>query len=180
MKKLLFIMMPIVSIQIVSAQEKESFKRFYINGGTNLSVFNPDNKLNNGYLGFEYKFLDESSIGLNLSYTNLTYNTSSGYSLGDPKKFGFQFQFNHDWSKNIGLNTNKFDVYTGLGLGLSFFESKNFKINDQSYGGSDTNFNFGGQMGLRYFITKSIGINTELNFSTEKDYQLKTGLTYRF
>ncbi|WP_310556497.1 outer membrane beta-barrel protein [Flavobacterium sp.] len=183
MKKLLITTVTLIGIQFANAQEentpeKNNFKRFYINAGSNIINSDSDFNLNNGYLGLEYKFKDESSIGLNLKYSNLTDENEPTRTIGNPKLFGFQFQFNHDWSEKLGLDTTKFDMYTGLGLGLNFYDSKQIVYNGYLYGGSETKLSLGGQLGMRYFITKRIGINTELGLQNDQ-ISLKTGLTFR-
>lgn len=176
MKKIVLLILAILSFQITSAQEKQkennSFKRFYLNAGMQFTSFDFIEKNKNFYLGGEYKLNDTESIGLVLNYYDKSYNTGGSFTLGNPKTFGFQFQFNHDWSKLIGLNNDKFDLYTGVGVGLAFSESSEYiylggeLINSTS----NTDFNLGGQIGLRYFITKNIGISTELNMNLNESH----------
>lgn len=185
MKKLVLFMLALISFQFATAQDKEkennSFKRFYLNAGMQFTSFDFIEKNKSFYIGGEYKLTDNESIALNLNYYDRGYNVTNQYNVGNPKSIGFQIQFNHDWSKLIGLNNDKFDVYTGVGLGIEYTKSKDFTYPDGAVikGRSTGEFNFGGQIGLRYFITKNIGISTELNMNVNESH-LKTGVTYRF
>lgn len=185
MKKLLYLSVAFISFQFVNAQDKEkinSTKKFYLNTGMQFESFDYLKKNKNFYVGGEYKLSDTESIALNLNYFDKGYE-NVGYSsiLGNPKSFGFQFQFNHDWSKLIGLNNDKFDLYTGVNLGLAFTKYNDYTypngVTIKSY--NDTELNAGGQIGFRYFFTKNLGISTELNLN-QSNTHLKTGLTYKF
>jgi hypothetical protein len=185
MKKLIYLSLAFISFQFVNAQDKEkinSNKKFYLNTGIQFESLDYLKRNKNFYIGGEYKLNDTESIALNLNYFDMGYENAGGSSLlGNPKSFGFQFQFNHDWSKLIGLNNDKFDLYTGVGLGLAFTKVNNYiypnGITSKEF--SETELNMGGQIGLRYFVTKNIGVSTELNFNLDNTH-LKTGLTYKF
>lgn len=191
MKKLFFITVSVFAFQFSNAQEAAPIKKnqFLINAGTQFSNFDALEKNKNIYLGVEYKFKNDLSLGLKYTYSDLSFNHKNARTIGAPKLSSFQLQFNNDWSEKIGLNTDKFDVYTGVSFGLSTFtNNKAFlyqtnEIIDDNL--SLTEFVAGGQIGFRYFITKRIGVQTELNFNTNKNYidtnriSIGAGLTFK-
>jgi|GEM_PF-7102965 len=182
------------------------FKRFYINAGSDFTDFQNERK--NAYVGFEYRLKDDSSIGINLAYKEspgqITSNAFGGQTISNGyggHNYAFQFQFNHDWSRAIGLNTDKFDVYTGLNLGMTFQQAEFPQFSgpfNPPFGPSNTqtvnntSIDLGGQFGIRYFVYKNIGIHLEVNTNRSisgdrydlgidpRKVEFRTGLTYKF
>lgn len=155
--------------------------------------------------GYERKINKEVSIGINLNYfesnpylfnetkNGVVTNTSN---LND-SSIGLNVSLNYDWSKMLGLNTNKFDIYTGTNFGASHFKSYNTfityydeNVEEKIYQNNNTKFFIGGKLGFRYWITKSIGVTTELDqgFYSSKGFyaepkqksKLNIGLNYKF
>lgn len=185
----------VLSVGMAHAQTDETpnkFKHFYVNAGADFTDYN---LTKNAYLGLEYRLKDESSLGVNLFYKDVPYD--SGYSVYFGTNYGFQLQANHDWSSSLGLNTDKFDVYTGLNAGMTFqnLEQRNVFFGNQFGPRNDvknTSINVGGQLGIRYFIFKNIGIHLEANTNQRvsgdrfdlgpnpRHIELRTGLTFKF
>lgn len=182
MKKLFLITVSVFAVQFSNAQEETPTKKnhFLINAGTQFTDFDALEKNKNIYLGAEYKFKNDLSLGLKYTYSDLSYSHKGASFVGAPKLNSFQLQFNNDWSEKIGLNTDKFDLYTGVNVGLDFFSSKDFTFPSGGIaeGRTNTEFLAGGQIGFRYFITKKIGVQTELNLNNNKNY-ITTGLTFK-
>lgn len=166
-------------------EPQTDFKRFYINASSDFT----DEYSSSAFLGFEYQFKNESSLGISLSYRDS--KNVANYFSPDLTNYGFQLQFNHDWSSLIGLNTDKFDLYTGLNFGSTHQEVKQ---GDALVKVFDTSYNFftaGGQLGARYFFYKGLGVNVERNansdfdganvrFGSDPRIGVRTGLTYKF
>jgi hypothetical protein len=192
MKKIMLFASVILCAFVSKAQEtktKTDFKRFYINAGADFTDYN---LTTNGYVGLAYKLKDESSVGLNLFYKNAGRQT--GFVSGNGTNYGFQLQFNHDWAEKLGMNTDKFDVYTGLNLGMTF-QNIDAPLYVNPYATTkitNTSYDFGGQLGIRYFIFKNIGIHLEANTnrafggnrleltSNPRKVEIRTGLTFKF
>lgn len=179
MKKPLLIALSIISFQFANAQEEEKSNPFNLNIGT--TVFDGDPYEFNGNLGLEYKFKDESSIGFNFMYREKT-----DYMDFNPKDMGVNFTFNHDWSEKLGLNTKKWDLYTGFNFSitrretiLQYVNSTEGVLTHHIEKNNSMEYTVGGQLGARYFITKNIGINAELNRSFDTS-GIKVGTTIRF
>ena len=182
MKKLFFITVSVFAFQLSNAQEETPIKKshFLINAGTQFTDFDALEKNKNIYLGVEYKFKNDLSLGLKYTYSDLSYSHKGVGFVGAPKLNSFQLQFNNDWSEKIGLNTDKFDLYTGVNVGLDFFSTKDFTFPSGGIakGWTNTEYLAGGQIGFRYFVTKRIGIHSEINLNTNKSY-ISTGLTFK-
>jgi hypothetical protein len=189
-----------------TAETPNNFKRFYISAGADFTDFQNDRK--NAYVGFEYRLKGESSIGLNLGYkespSQVVSNSFGGQTISNGyggHNYAFQLQFNHDWSSTIGLNSDKFDIYTGLNLGMTFQQAEYQQFfgpfnppfgagNTQTI--NNTSVDMGGQFGIRYFVYKNIGINLEVNANRSvsgdrfdlgidpRRIEFRTGLTYKF
>lgn len=184
MKKLFFITLTAITFQFASAQEKEEnqFKRFYVNTGvsSNSVLFDTSIAYN---AGLEYKFKDETSIGVNFLHREYGKNY-----YGKPTDTGINFTFNYDWSEKLGLNTSKFDLYTGVNLGITSSkrpylytlgaENSGVYLQEQR-STTYTDKDLGGQIGIRYFFTKNIGLNVEAN-QINGVSGIKLGTTIRF
>lgn len=182
MKKLFLLTATLITLQLANAQETDKPKKshFLFNAGTQFTDFDALEKNKNLYLGVEYKFKNDLSIGLKYTYSDLSYAHGAVRVLGAPKENSFQLQFNNDWSEKIGLNTEKFDVYTGISVGYSILRSNEIILNPgMIYPSSDRrDFFTGGQIGFRYFFTKRLGFQTEWNMNNRTNY-VTTGLTFK-
>jgi hypothetical protein len=180
MKNTITILAVISSLSFVNAQEIKK-KKFYFNTGIGLTDSRDFNWSKNFYIGAEYKFTDTESMAVNFENAELNYLTFSNEKYYSEKFTGLQFQFNHDWSKLLGINHEKFDIYTGVNFGVGRIIKSDYVYSNGNVllGHGDTYISFGSQIGARYFISKSIGINTEINYSRGFT-QIKTGLSYKF
>ncbi|MFT3796100.1 outer membrane beta-barrel protein [Flavobacterium sp.] len=190
MKKIMLSAALLLCAFLSNAQEsgnepKTDFKRFYINASSDFT----DEYSSSAFLGFEYQFKNESSVGISFSYRES--KDVNNFYTPDLTNYGFQLQFNHDWSRLIGLNTNKFDLYTGLNFGLTRQEVKQGNALVSIYEDGSNFFTAGGQLGARYFFYKGLGVNVELNansdfdganikFGSDPRIGVRTGLTYKF
>ena len=171
MKKHLLIVVTSFVTTYSIAQDKDAHaQKFQINFGSDSF-----RNLKNSYFGFDYKIDDEVSIGLNASWSGSLNNLySNGY---NDRGAIFSFHTNFDWAKKIGLNTNKFDIYTGFNTGRATVWSTAYNTSEKI---SNSAFTVGGQFGLRYFFTKNIGINAEINGGVINNNPIRAGLSIKF
>ena len=185
-----------------NAQETEPIQKNQFNFYRNMrNDFKEYNFTKHDYtIGYERKINSEVSIGLNLNYFESdpyyfdeTYNGAFTNRVNTKNSsFGASISFNYDWSKILGLNTDKFDIYTGTNIGLSYlnysgiFEStSNENVSIRLYENSVTKHFIGGKIGARYWITKNIGVSAELdrgfyvNFN-QNDTKLNLGVNFKF
>lgn len=173
MRKILLITVFICTSAAIAQKNDSAEKKFQVNIGGSLL----DAKIKNFYVGADYKVSDEMSIGLNYSRSETMY--ANRYSTEDHNFF--QFQTNMDWAKKIGLNTKKFDLYTGFNFAVVSFTQTGSNFNgrlEKDY--IDSDISFGGQVGVRYFITKNIGLNFELNAGMLHNNPFRGGITVQF
>jgi hypothetical protein len=180
MKKTITILAVISSLSFVNAQEIKK-KKIYFNTGIGLTDSRDFNWSKNFYIGAEYKFTDTESMAVSFENSELNYLTFSNEKYYSEKFTGLQFQFNHDWSKLLGINHEKIDIYTGVNFGVGRIIKSDYQYSNGNVllGHRDTYISFGSQIGARYFIAKNLGINTEINYSRGFT-QIKTGLSYKF
>ena len=172
MKKQLFFLTMIFGAIVSNAQDKLiEEQKFQINTGFN--VVDPNN-MNNLYLGFDYKLDNELSVGINFS-RNLDYYSTFG--LTKISNFGVELQTNFDWAKRLGINTKIWDFYTGFNIGI--LNQKIF-FNEPSYTYTQNRLKIGGQIGVRYFVTKNWGVNVEFNSSNMQQNPIRGGVSYKF
>jgi hypothetical protein len=168
----------ICSISFINAQEIEkTIQKNQFNFLKNLDM----NCSKHDYtIGYERKINDEISLGFNINYFESDkYNFYESYNYTFTNKvtaknssIGISFSLNYDWSKMIGLNTKKFDIYTGTSFGVSHSnygtinESYTEKVPTISFAKSNgNNYFIGAKVGARYWITKNIGLSAELDRS---------------
>lgn len=181
MKKQILLLTMFSCFAISNAQESIPIQKNQFNFYRNIS----EKHIKDDYtIGYERKLNNEVSIGLNLNYS-----FSDNYStiLEKNKSMGASISFNYDWSKIIGLNTDKFDIYTGANLGVSKvkynYMSNYYPLNIVQY--SSEEFIMGGKLGARYWITKNIGVTVELDNSffdiyKEKTTKINLGFNFKF
>ena len=183
-----------------NAQETEPIQKNQFNFYRNIrNDFYDHNATKYDYtIGYERKINSELSIGFNINYyESVPYYFNETYDGVFAKRvtsknssFGASISFNYDWSKLIGLNTNKFDIYTGTNIGMSALnysdinksisnENISVKLNENS----GNEFFLGGKIGARYWITKNIGVSTELDkgfYDNLNDIKLNVGVNFKF
>jgi hypothetical protein len=168
----------ICSISFINAQEIE--KPIQKNQFNFLKNLDMDSSKHDYTIGYERKINDEISLGFNINYFESDkYNFYESYNYTFTNKvtaknssIGISFSLNYDWSKMIGLNTKKFDIYTGTSFGVSNSkfgysytnETEGIKSNLFSTE-SGNRFFIGAKVGARYWITKNIGLSAELDRS---------------
>lgn len=201
MKKLFIIAVSIFAFQFSNAQEEApTFEKNQFSVQYNLHNFTKDDfKFSNDFtFGYQRNLTSEVSVGVNLNYNQIKGRAmeinNNNYFISNEENFrslGLAFTFNYDWSKIIGLNTQKFDLYTGASLGVSLLDNYSLErspLNGQPMGWSKYSNNeyfLGSHVGFRYWITKNVGISTEINNSFynsfhQKETKFNVGLNYKF
>jgi hypothetical protein len=202
MKIQLTILAFILGFTMVNAQETENpIQKNQFNFSKNFKPFrtNYDGvEMKNYTFGYQRNINEDLSLGINLNfdsskgiaYEKYNDNIYQSNQLNYQSK-GISFNFNYDWSRIIGMNTKKFDLYTGTSVGVSVID--NYLLERSPTNGLPTGFSkytsneyfIGGHLGFRYWITKNIGISTELNksfYDSRRDQtaSLSLGLNYKF
>ena len=205
MKKLLFITMSLLTVNLTIAQEEKpilknqfnlknaTFFKQIVNGNTSGST------ALDLTLEYERRINTEISYGASINYYQskrfLTSDTFNGVITNQDTNrnsaFGFSLNVKYDWSKLIGLNTEKIDLFTGTSLGVSNSE---YLIYSTTQSGNDittktttlsgNNYFIGTSLGARYWFTKNIGISAELDRSFYKENEnltkLNLGVNFKF
>lgn len=157
-----------MSISNLNAQGSEPTKKFNFNLGT--TFFDTFLESKNIYAGFDYKITESASVGLMFNHANFD-KSFNKYSRNE-----ILITLNQDWSGILGVNTNKFDIYTGINMGNVYY---NFENTNTDYSQKNEGFDIGGQVGIRYFVYKNFGLNTEIYSNLGKG-GIRTGITYKF
>lgn len=178
MKKTLTLFVLILGLVSANAQEQPTFQKNQFNI---LHSFQPDSYRNLDFtFGYERWFNNEVSIGINFNYyQGKDYpKFIPEYNVTRPRTYdqslGLSLSINYDWSKMMGLDTSKFDFYTGVSWGRSRMNYTNlYQITSDGITTlrADDDVKdvliFGGKIGARYWITKNIGVNLEIDKSFE-------------
>jgi hypothetical protein len=134
-------------------QAQQAFK------GKGDAKFNIGANIQDGGTGIQVS--SDFGLGENLSYGLVgTYLLGVTEVLGDKPKFKDRFDAKFRINANLGSVLKideKLDVYPGLSLGLK---------------------NFGGHLGIRYFLTDGFGVFTEAGFPIAKYNQNASGFDY--
>lgn len=192
----------IFGFTLVNAQETENpiqKNQFNFSKNFRASLLDEYGTSKNDYtFGYQRNINEDVSIGLNLNYNSIKGQSYHQYNdvlyvsnESNIKSIGAAFTFNYDWSRIIGMNTKKFDVYTGTSIGVSVLDrsslerspTNGFVTGISKY--TTNEYFIGGQLGARYWITKNIGVSAEINKSfynpnTQQDAKLNFGLNYKF
>ena len=197
MKKTLTILVLILGLVSANAQEQPKFQKNQFNLQNGYNSLDETPKINATF-GYERWLNSDVSIGLNFNYfqsKDYTYYLPYNYSFNprtNDKSIGLSVSLNYDWSRMIGIDTTKFDLYTGVSLGRSrifytnFYEYTNEGVTViKSDEMDEDEFILGGKIGARYWFTKNIGVNLELDqsFKTLKDDdlpKLNLGVNFKF
>lgn len=196
-----FLLLGFFVFQAIEAQETNpTFEKNQFSTQYNLQNFYRDNfEFTNDFtFSYQRNLTPEVAVGVSLNYNQIkgsTYTTiNDDIFYSGTRKFaskGIAFTFNYDWSKFIGLNPTKFDLYTGTSLGVSVLDNYTLErspLNGQPMGWSKYSNNqyfLGSHVGFRYWITKNLGISTEINNSFynpfhQKETKFNVGLNYKF
>lgn len=166
MRKGITLVITLFFIQLSSSQEQANendFQSNYINIGTSvLDVFRYSVYVPAIQLGYEHKFNNVTSVGLNVELSNTWWPKDYRF------KVGTFFSYNYDVSKKIGIDTDKNDLYGGLTTGITFRPIHAIFLN----------FAYGGQLGYRRFVSEQIGLYSEVRL-VNRNYQVISGVTYR-
>lgn len=143
-----------------------------------------------------YKNGKQVNAGIGLSGTGFPIYAGIDFYLRQDITLGVEGSlraFNEDWNGNsythtiLGISGNgnyhfsdklqipkEWDVYAGLNAGLYlWFSSSGY------HGSNASGIGIGGQIGSRYFFTKTFGLNFELSGGTSL-VGCKIGITYKF
>ncbi|MEO0059664.1 MAG: hypothetical protein RLZZ312_1311 [Bacteroidota bacterium] len=85
--------------------------------------------------------------------------------------------------KNLVSIQKQMDVYTGFNCGLIDLSLRDYFYSPTSYykkTSRTTEFSIGGQAGVRYFITKNIGVNFEVNAGMTHSNPFRAGISIAF
>lgn len=122
------------------------------------------------YGGLEFGFMKDITLGGEISfrsYTDRFGNSDYRHSI-----FGFNFFGNYHFNDILEIQSKKFDVYAGAGLGYYIWNSSG------SYKGSGgSGIGLGLQIGGRYFFNNQLGFNLELGGNSATSGG-KIGITY--
>lgn len=190
----------IFGLTLTNAQESEKpIQKNQFNFMKNFSQFDSYEKEKNNFtIGYQRNINEDVSIGINLNFDRTKgrwgeqYNNTLYFSdLVNMQSKGISFNFNYDWSRIIGMNTKKFDLYTGTSIGVSVLDKYSLErstTNGALIGFSKYTTNeyfLGAHLGFRYWVTKNIGVSTEINKSfynsnLQQSANLSLGLNYKF
>jgi hypothetical protein len=151
------------------------FPNIPVNGYT-FGVFNGNTSgFGPIYAKYEHGFLrDEVGLGgvFANSFGSYKYNNGNNKT----KIFAWAAGVMGYYHFNKLIPVEKLDVYAGAGFIL---RSRSYKYDDGSTSNNtDTNFNFNGVVGARYYFVQSFGAYLELGFDSMSDVNL--GVTLRF
>ncbi len=125
--------------------------------------------------GYEYGVTDEISIGGLVDYYQYSYTAWSDWG-GKYTYIIIGAQGNYHFGKTLKWDS-KLDPFAGVVIG---YESITWKWNDQSWGAfspTSSGITFGGQAGLRYFLSPSLALYGQVGFGIT---YLKVGVDFKF
>lgn len=150
MRKSIFLLLLLSFFSSLSQAQSIVKEESQINAGVGLSGWGIP-----VYLGYEYGISDVISGGIEGSYRNFIQNYSGSkykYSVLGVGVFG-----NYHFNQILNIS-EPWDVYAGATLGYY-----HVKVDQDYTGAYNSGTSFGGQIGVRYYISETIGLNLELN-----------------
>jgi outer membrane immunogenic protein len=105
------------------------------------------------YIGFDESIARNITIGGELSYRD--YNESWQNTNYDHNIIGISVNANYHFNNLLGF-TPRWDLYVGPNVGFYIWTSP-----DGYTGNHSSSLGWGGQIGARYYLTNSLGINIE-------------------
>lgn len=106
------------------------------------------------YVGVDYGFVEDFTIGGEVSYRSVSYQVVRYSSLGIVANANYHFN-------RIFKLPSEFNVYAGANLGY-YYWSNNYNDNFAFSPYYSSRPDFGLQVGGRYFINNKLGVNLEL------------------
>lgn len=123
------------------------------------------------YVGFDHSVHNNVSLGLELSYRY--YDDYWEYYSYHHSVIGISGNVNYHFNQVLRI-PNNWDFYAGLNLGFYIWNSP------ETYHGNHTSgLGLGGQIGGRYYFTRSTGINFEFGGGNAFSGG-KIGISYRY
>jgi hypothetical protein len=122
------------------------------------------------YLGFDHAISRNVTLGAELSYRAYNENWQNNYY--NHNIMGISGNANYHFN-NLFHISSRWDLYAGANLGFYLWTSP-----DGYTGNSSSRLGLGGQIGGRYFITNSMGVNLEFGGGNAFTGG-KLGLTFR-
>ena len=125
--------------------------------------------------GYEYGVTDEISIGALVDYYQYSYTAWSDWG-GKYTYIIIGAQGNYHFGKTLKWDS-KLDPFAGVVLA---YENITWKWNDQSYdvySPTASGITFGGQAGIRYFLSPSLALYGQVGFGIT---YLKAGVDFKF
>ena len=104
------------------------------------------------YIGFDHAIARDFTIGAELSYRANNEYWKTGYY--DYNIFGVSGNLNYHFNNLLHVSP-RWDIYAGLNVGFYAWSSPN------NYDRNRTGLGLGGQFGVRYYFTNSLGLNLE-------------------
>jgi outer membrane immunogenic protein len=144
-------------------------------------LYNGRNQLNLGvglsgwgipvYIGFDHGISQDITLGAELSYRSYredwqSYNYNHGIA-------GLSGNLNYHFNRILTIPP-RWDLYAGLNVGFFFWNSP-----DTYVGSHRSGLGVGGQIGVRYFLSNTVGLNLEFGGGNAYS-QGKFGLTIKF
>lgn len=105
------------------------------------------------YIGFDHAIARDFTIGAELSYRAYNENWNNDYY--DHDIFGVSGNLNYHFNNLLHVSP-RWDIYAGLNVGFYAWTSPNGYTGNRSSG-----LGLGGQFGVRYYFTNSLGLNLE-------------------
>lgn len=111
------------------------------------------------YVGIDYGIVEDITIGGQFNFAS-----QDGVTW-----LGFWGNGNYHFNRLLEI-PSEFDIYAGVTLAYNYITTDV---------GNDGDFDFGGQIGGRYFFADKFGVNAEVLFGSTDDTGFKVGVTYK-
>lgn len=174
MKKLLFAAITVITFQMSNAQVEEGDSMINIGVGLSPTFYSGDGfeaGLPPIEASYEYMLKEKISVG-----------GFAGFSTAEFRATGFDFGYDYTYIL-VGVlgnyhftNSDKFNAYAGIKLGYTNVSVKEVGTAGNGFVADGSGILYGGQLGARYWVSESIGINAELGYGISL---LRTGITFK-
>lgn len=117
------------------------------------------NKKSYFIVSYERRFHQDASYGIHLmgSFKKLDFDDNSTVNANN---MGVGISINYDWSRMLGLNTTRFDIITGLGTSINYYNDLTFIDSNNPYTFS---LDLGYRIRLNYWFKNNFGVGVEMN-----------------
>ncbi len=123
------------------------------------------------YAGFDYGIDRDFTIGAEFSYRS--YDDNWNHRNWHHSIMGFSGNANYHFNSLFKIRNSKIDLYAGINVGFFVWSSDNDYDGDYTSG-----LGLGGQIGMRYYLSRSVGLNLEFGGGNSFSGG-KLGLTFR-